>query len=326
MLAELDLDVVLERVLQAAQELTEARYAALGVLNDERTELARFLTRGIDESARGAIGELPRGRGVLGALIDDPKPLRLADVSEHPRSYGFPHGHPPMRTFLGVPILVDGEPYGNLYLTEKAGRSRSPRTTSTRVILLADFAGVAIDHARRYTGTRRDHDELAQTVAALEATTQIARAVGGETDPEVVLQLVAKRGRALVSARTLLIELRRGDELEVAAEAGELPAELIGRRVSLENTVAAHAMRTNTVQRLEDDLNRARFDEHGLGRLGVDARPAWSCRWCFGVRRTACWSRSTASRTDHAFSAEDERLLESFAVERRDRGRDRRSR
>ena len=123
-LAELDLDVVLQRVLDAAQELTGARYAAVGVLNDDRTELARFLTRGIDEPSRAVIGSLPRGRGVLGALIADPVPLRLADVGEHPRSYGFPHGHPPMHSFLGVPIVIAGEPYGNLYLTEKGGGER----------------------------------------------------------------------------------------------------------------------------------------------------------------------------------------------------------
>ncbi|HXA53607.1 MAG TPA: GAF domain-containing protein, partial [Solirubrobacteraceae bacterium] len=106
-LAELDLDVVLERVLESAQELTGARYAALGVLDESRTELSRFVTRGIDEAAHAAIGALPRGRGVLGVLIEDPVPLRLAAVGGHPRSYGFPHGHPPMHTFLGTPILVE---------------------------------------------------------------------------------------------------------------------------------------------------------------------------------------------------------------------------
>ena len=207
MLAELDLDQVLNRVLESAQELTEARYAALGVLNESRTELASFLTRGIDEAAHAAIGALPRGRGVLGALIHEPAPLRLADVGRHPRSYGFPAGHPPMHTFLGVPVLVRGTPFGNLYLTEKAGGAQFSDADEQAVEVLAEFAGVAIDHARRYTGASERRDELERTVAALEATTQIARAVEGETDLEVVLELVAKRGRALVSARALLIEL-----------------------------------------------------------------------------------------------------------------------
>src|SRR6202035_1034017 len=118
-LAELDLEVVLNRVLYSARELTDARYAALGVLNSSRTELDRFLTIGIDESERERIGALPRGRGVLGELIAHPTALRLSDISEHPRSYGFPLGHPPMRSFLGVPIMIGGTPSANLYLAEK---------------------------------------------------------------------------------------------------------------------------------------------------------------------------------------------------------------
>jgi signal transduction histidine kinase len=313
-LADLDLEEVLERVLAAAVELTGARYAAIGVLNEGKKELSRFITRGIDEQTRAAIGHLPRGRGVLGALIADPVPLRLDDVGEHPRSFGFPHGHPPMRSFLGVPILIDGEAFGNLYLTEKAHGAQFSHQDEEAVLALADFAGVAIDHARRYAGVRRRRDELAQTVAALEATTQIARAVGAETDPEVVLELVAKRGRALVSARTLLIELQRGEKLAVAAGAGELPAELIGRSLPLHGTVAAQAIRTQRVQRLEDELNRARFDEHGIGQLGVEARGGLVVPLIY--RGEVHGVLLAIDRLEHgpSFSAEDEMLLESFAT------------
>ena len=114
-----ELEEVLGRVLSAAQELTGARYAAIGVLNDERDALARFVTVGIDEDEREVIGALPHGRGVLGELITEPRILRLADVSRHPRSYGFPPKHPTMKTFLGGPIVIRGEIYGNIYLTEK---------------------------------------------------------------------------------------------------------------------------------------------------------------------------------------------------------------
>jgi signal transduction histidine kinase len=313
-LSELDLDVVLDRVLDSAQELTEARYAALGVLNESRTELVRFLTRGIDEATHAAIGSLPRGRGVLGALIEDPAPLRIAEVGEHPRSYGFPHAHPPMHSFLGVPILVDGIPFGNLYLTEKTGEDEFTEADEQAIAVLAEFAGVAIDHARRYTGTRDHRDELQRTVDALEATTQIARAVGGETDPDVVLELVAKRGRALVSARALLIELERGDELEVAAGAGEVPPGLVGRRVPLTDTVAAHAIRTKRVQRLEDELNRARFDEHGLGQVGVEASGGLVVPLIFRGRSHGVLLAVDRLESGPSFSAEDERLLESFAT------------
>ena len=120
-LGELDLEVVVDRVLESARELTGARYAALGVLDSSRTGLERFITAGVDEQLHARIGVQPRGRGVLGELIRDPVPLRLAEVGEHSRSYGFPLDHPPMHTFLGVPVLVADVPFGSLYLTEKAG-------------------------------------------------------------------------------------------------------------------------------------------------------------------------------------------------------------
>ena len=109
LVAELDLEIVLERLLETARELTGARYAAIGVLDADRETLERFLTSGVDAATHAAIGDLPRGRGILGVLIDDPRPLVLSDVGAHPRSYGFPGGHPPMTTFLGTPLLIRGE-------------------------------------------------------------------------------------------------------------------------------------------------------------------------------------------------------------------------
>jgi signal transduction histidine kinase len=313
-LAELDVDIVLDRVLESAQGLTEARYAALGVLSASKTELQRFLTRGIDEDTRAAIGALPRGRGVLGALIEDPAPLRIGDVDEHPLSYGFPAGHPPMNSFLGVPIMVGGEPYGNLYLTEKARGEQFTEEDEQALLVLAEFAGVAIDHACRYTGASERTDELERTVATLEATTQIARALGGETDPEVVLEMIAKRGRALVSARVLVIELVQGEELVIAAVAGELPRNLIGQRMAAAaDTLAGYAMRTRRAQRLDDELRRARFEEHGLGQFGFRASAGLVVPLVFrGVTYGALLALDRR-RDGPSFSAEDERLLEAFA-------------
>ena len=270
-LEQLDLDQVLNRVLDAACELTGARYAALGVLDDSRNQLARFLTRGITDEDRRAIGALPTGRGVLGELIRNPAPLRMADVGSHPYSYGFPVGHPPMRTFLGVPILIRGEPYGNLYLTEKLSGSEFTEEDEDAAVLLAEFAGVAIDHARQFTHSEAQRAELQRTVEALDATTQIARAVGGETDLDAILELVAKRGRALVSARILVIELLDGDQLTIAAGAGELPPGIVGQRCPLHDTVASSALRSGVTQRLTDRSMRARFERYGGGRLGLDA-------------------------------------------------------
>jgi signal transduction histidine kinase len=313
-LGELDLEIVIDRVLNAARELTGAQYTALGVLNASRTELERFITVGVDEHARATIGVLPRGRGVLGELVRDPVALRLTDVSEHPRSYGFPFGHPPMHSFLGVPIFAGGVPFGSLYLTEKDGGAQFTDADQESATTLARFAGVAIDHARRYAGAAARRDELAQTVAALEATTEIARAVGGETDLDVILELVAKRGRALVSARALLIELVDGSELVVAAAAGDHPAGVIGQRMPLADTVGSAALRTSTTQRLEVELNRARFDQYGLGRLGVSADAGLVVPLVFHGQTYGVLVALDRLHESCAFTAEDQRLLEAFAT------------
>jgi two-component system, NarL family, sensor histidine kinase DevS len=312
-IAELDLDVVLDRVLESARTLTEARYAALGVLNESRTELSQFLTSGIDESARREIGELPRGRGVLGELIVRPQALRLTDVGVHPRSFGFPAGHPPMKSFLGVPIPIGDGVFGNLYLTEKSGGLQFTEADEEAVRMLAELAGVAIDHARRYAGARQRRDELERTVAALEATTQFARAVGGETDLDVILELVAKRGRALVCARALLIELYRGHELLVGAGAGEVPPELIGRRVPLRDSVASQVLRTRRTQHL-DELGRARFDEYGLGGFGVHAVGGLAVPLVFQGHIYGVLLALDRVHDGPRFSVEDQRLLEAFAT------------
>lgn len=313
-LGELDVEIVLNRVLESARELTGARYAALGVLSSSRNELERFLTLGIDESARAGIGSLPRGRGVLGELIAHPHPLRLTDISEHPRSYGFPHGHPPMRSFLGVPIMIDETPFGNLYLTEKRSGEQFSEADEEAVVMLAELAGYAIDHARRYTGASEHRDELERTVAALNATTQIARAVGAETDLDVILELVAKRGRALVDARLLAIELVRRGQLVLSAGAGELPPGLLGQMVPLGESAASAALRTRRSQRLQEPLTRARFDEHGLGTLGVQAKGGLIVPLVFQNHAYGVLIAIDRLHEGPEFSSNDERLLEAFAA------------
>src|SRR5919109_3739892 len=141
---QLDPEAVLESLLEVARDLTGARYAAIGVLDENRKRLERFLTAGVDEETHRAIGDLPRGRGVLGVLISDPRPLRLKDVGTHPQSYGFPLAHPPMTTFLGVPIVIHGEAWGNLYLTEKAGGEDFTDDDEEAATVLADWAAIAI--------------------------------------------------------------------------------------------------------------------------------------------------------------------------------------
>jgi GAF domain-containing protein len=148
--SELSLEALLQRLVNAAAELTGAGYAALGVIDSSGSELERFLTTGIDAETQAAIGDLPRGRGILGVLIRDASPLRLSDLNEDPRAVGFPPNHPPMRSFLGVPILLRGVAYGNLYLTEKAGGVEFTDEDEELVALLAAQAAVAIENARLY--------------------------------------------------------------------------------------------------------------------------------------------------------------------------------
>jgi signal transduction histidine kinase len=258
LVADLELESVLERVLEAARELTGARYAALGVLDEDRQELERFMTVGIDEETREHIGSLPRGRGVLGVLIRDPKPLRLTEVGDHPHSFGFPAGHPPMHSFLGVPILVRGEPFGNLYLTEKEN-GRFDERDEEAVVVLADWAAIAIANARSYSDVESRRRALERAVATFEATGEIARALAGETDLDRVLELVVKRGRALTDARAMLVLLERRGELVVVAVAGELDHEIVGQRIPVEGTVSGHALRTGKAERLADAPGRLRF-------------------------------------------------------------------
>jgi signal transduction histidine kinase len=310
LLSELDLEAVLQSVVEAARELTGARYAALGVLDRERRELERFINVGIDEETRRDIGNLPRGRGVLGELIREPAPLRLRDVDAHPHAYGFPPGHPPMHSFLGVPIAVRGETYGNLYMTEKQGAEEFDEADEEAAVTLASWAGIAIENARLYTTLSEREAEVEQALRRAETSVDIARTVGGETDVARVLDLIVKRARALVDARALLVLLRRDDHLFVAAHAGEVSNEVGDLVVPLDDAVFAAAMEDRVSQRLERSSppSKARLRE----RLGAEA--ALVVPLLFRGR-----SVGTLVALDHEagrveFDQEDLRLLQSFAA------------
>ncbi len=308
--AELDLDVLLERVLQTARELCGARYAALGVLDDERRELAQFLTAGEAPEVHGAIGHLPRGRGILGLLIDQPVPIRLHDVSQHPRSYGFPPGHPPMRSFLGAPIVVRGEAWGNLYLTEKEGADDFDDEDVEAAIVLAEWAAIAIDNARLFGTSERRRVELERAVGGMEAARDIALALGGETDLERVLELIVKRARALVDAEALLIWLADGDLLHLAAYAGSVtPPDFAEMRLA--DSTAGGAMRSGAPIRV-DDVARLIVDPTMFGLDGAYSAllvPLQFRGRPFGV--LAAFDHIGDATT---FSDDDERALTSFAA------------
>jgi signal transduction histidine kinase len=303
----LDPEAVFERLLEVARELTGARYAAIGVLDERRERLERFLTAGIDPESHRAIGDLPGGRGVLGVLIRDPKPLRLTDVGRHPQSYGFPLAHPPMESFLGVPILIDGEAWGNLYLTEKSD-GQFTSDDEEAVVVLADWAAIAIGNARLYRDVRERRDELERTIRGLETTTEISKALGGLTDLDRVLELVVKRSRALIDARAAEIALLDGDEFVIAAAAGEGVEGYKGQRMPVSDSIAGPAMRTGRQQRF-DRVPRDSFAARELG-----ARTAIATPMIFRDKPIGFLVVIDRLEDERPFNEEDERLLQAFAA------------
>ncbi|HEY8112634.1 MAG TPA: GAF domain-containing sensor histidine kinase [Actinomycetes bacterium] len=210
--SDLDLHSTLERIGAAACELAGARYGALGVIGSDR-RLAEFITHGIDPATRAAIGDLPTGRGVLGLLIQDPRPVRMPDITEHPQSYGFPPNHPPMHSFLGVPIRIRDQVFGNLYLAEKLGAAEFTEDDEQIVVALAAAAGVAIENARLYAlASRRER--------WLTATAEITNLLLGDVQRTAALHLVARRAREVADAYAVLVLLY--DE-----ETGQLTVEVV---------------------------------------------------------------------------------------------------
>jgi signal transduction histidine kinase len=245
--SELSLDGLLERIVEASAALTGARYAALGVIDRSGTALERFITTGMDEETRTAIGALPHGRGILGVLIRDAQALRLHDIGEDPRSVGFPPNHPPMHTFLGVPILLRGVAYGNLYLSEKETGEDFTAEDEDLVAMLASQAAVAIENARLY--------ESATTWSRqLESLNEIGNALVGELELGRLLHLVSSRLRELIDARIVAIALPTGDELRIEAAAGEGSDSILGITLPRGESKAGRVLDRRRSERIDDTL------------------------------------------------------------------------
>ncbi|MER7463290.1 GAF domain-containing protein [Streptomyces sp. NPDC097981] len=235
---DLDLDVVLRRITESAVTLVDAQYGALGVIGEEG-KIRQFITVGMDEDTIEAIGHYPEGQGILGLVIREPEPLRLADLGRHPHSVGFPAGHPPMTTFLGAPVRVRDQVFGNLYLTDKRGGAQFDEDDEAVLRTLAAAAGVAIDNARLYEDTRRREQWLA-------ASSDLTRSLLSGTDPDRVLHQVAATVRRLSCADlvTLAVPLDGGEELVIEAAEGD-GAEQVRGLVLPAATLAAKVYRSN---------------------------------------------------------------------------------
>jgi two-component system, NarL family, sensor histidine kinase DevS len=302
--SELSLEALLHRLVQTAAELTRARYAALGVIDASGAELEQFVTHGFDDDLRAEIGALPRGRGILGVLIREAKPLRLNNLAEDPRSVGFPPGHPPMRSFLGVPVLLRGVAYGNLYLTEKEGGEVFTEEDEELVMLLAGQAAVAVENARLYEASTRWSRQL-------QSLNEVGNALATETDLEKLLDLVVRRLRELLEARVVALALPAGaNELRFAAVAGA--DDLLGTTISRLESKSGAVIARRRSERIDSVLDDPEVHQEVSRRLAVRTGmwvPLIGREDVIGVLEI-----HDKEGPDARFSHDDFRLAETFAT------------
>ncbi|MFL5909687.1 MAG: GAF domain-containing protein [Gaiellaceae bacterium] len=305
--SELSLDSVLQRLTELSAELTGARYAALGVLDASGSRLERFITHGLDDVTRIAIGDPPHGRGILGALITDASPLRLHAIADDPRSVGFPANHPPMTSFLGVPVLLRGTAYGNLYLTEKEGGDDFTQEDEELVGLLGSQAAVAIENARVYESAMRWSRQL-------ESLMEVSSAMARETSVDRLLELIAERLHDLLEARLVTVALPSGSEhVRIVAAAGELADEVTGELMPLHESKTGRVLERRRSERVDSVLDDAEVDRVFTRRVDVRAGvwvPLLVQDRAIGV--ISAYDKLTAP--DARFTEDDVRLAEIFAT------------
>ena len=253
----LELEQVLTRLVRTARSLTDARYGALGVLDEEKRHLSQFITDGMDDATREAIGALPTGRGILGVLIRDARPVRLDDLGSDPRSIGFPDHHPPMHSFLGVPVLASNEVFGNLYLTEKRDGVFTEEDEQLAVMLAAQ-AGVAIQNARLFEAASSHAAALEQAWSEVESVDDLLGAIVGGRAQDEVLRLLAGQALRSLGCAVVAVALPTHDRLHLryVAAAGAHADRLEGHEVPVEGSKAGAALmarRTVWVEELDSN-------------------------------------------------------------------------
>jgi signal transduction histidine kinase len=304
--SELSLDALLQRLVEAAAELTGARYAALGVIDRSGTGLERFLITGVDAETHAAIGALPRGRGILGVLIRDDTPLRLHNLGEDPRAVGFPPNHPPMRTFLGVPIHLRGVAYGNLYLTEKAHGEDFTEEDEELVELLASQAAVAIENARLY-------EAAVGWSRQLESLNEVGNALATETDLDRLLDLIARRSRELLDARLVTVLLPAGaDELRFAAVAGEGGEQVVGEAIARSASKSGRVLERGRSELVESVVDDPDVSDEATRLIG--ARTGLWVPLLVRGRAIGVLTAHDKLGGDGRFADTDVRLAETFAA------------
>ena len=303
--SELSIDAVLQRIVEAAAELTEAKYAALGVIDQTGLGLENFVTTGLDEATVRAIGDLPRGRGILGVLIRDAEPLRLAEIAGDPRSVGFPPNHPPMKTFLGVPVLLRGVAYGNLYLTEKAGGEEFTEEDQEIVQLLAAQAAVAIENARLYESATRWGDQL-------QSLAEVGNALSSELELPRLLDLVVTRLRELIDARIVFIAMPTLDgDTVVETVAAEDADHYLGMKLDPTKSKTARVLERRRSERVDSLIDDPEVDQQAARFMG--SRAGLYVPLVVRDRAIGVVVAHDKQQPDARFTDEDVRIAEAFA-------------
>lgn len=289
---ELDLEHVLHSIVEAAAALVDARYAALGVIGPDGKRLSAFHTVGVSEEQIARIGPYPEGHGILGELIRHPEPLRLSDLSEHAASYGFPANHPPMRTFLGVPIRVRDQVFGNLYLTEKRGGAQFDEEDESVLSTLAVAAGVAIDNARLYEQSRLRERWL-------QANAEITHSLMSGSERGAALGLIAERAREITGAAlaVLTMPMPDTDSLVVELATGQGAEDHRGLVLPIDDSLTGLAFSTAEPVRSPDITRDVRVSAAAPGSPGSDPRSRCpSAPPAKGCGASSCWCGRRARR------------------------------
>jgi len=302
--SELSLDDLLQKLAETAATLTDARYAALGVIDKTGTGLERFLHTGIDAETVARIGDPPRGRGILGALINDARSLRLESIADDARSVGFPPHHPPMRGFLGVPIHLRGRAFGTLYLAEKRSGSFTAEDQEL-VETLASQAAVAIENARLYGAATSWSEQL-------EALNEVGTALAGEIELPRLLELIARRLRALIGARLVTIALPTADgALRIEAADGDGAGEMLGVQLERAGSKSGRVLQRRQAERVDALGDDPEVDQEAAGRLG--ARSGLYVPLVAGGRPIGVIVAHDKEGADPRFTDAELRLAETFA-------------
>jgi signal transduction histidine kinase len=308
--SELSLAAVLQRIIELAAEITDARYGAVGVIGP-RGRLVEFITTGITPEEREAIGDPPVGHGILGVLIREAHPVRIRDITTHPHSFGFPPNHPPMHSFLGAPIEARGEVFGNIYLAEKQFAEEFSEEDERAIELLAAQAGVAIENARLY-------EEAGRRARMLEAMREISNAILSRAETSEVLDLIARRARELVGADLASVHVPVPGALQLVVEAadGELAETVRGERFPIEGSISGEVVRAGRAIVVDDASKDPRAYQPlvRLQHMGPAVFvPLTSQGKAFGTLAAA--NEKANDRERRGFSADDVSVLEAFGAQ-----------